>query len=279
MLSKWRLVMWYWVAQAVFVSVVIPLGISQVGTVNGPRGQPWGEFDISELVRIAMRGEVAIGILATACLLMALQTVIVWPVRRPRVRMEKGWPLWLSIGVGAMAGAAIAVGIACAVGTILELVAPDFSHQTWDALWVSLWIWIGGSYIMAAALLSRFCSRGLRTGQRHETLLGRIAATLFVGTLVESAAIMPIDVMYRRKQDCYCSAGTFWGFVALIAAGLLTLGPAILLPLLSRRRKRWYASRCDCCGYDMTGLAGAERVVDRCPECGAGWKLDVEARV
>ena len=122
--------------------------------------------------------------------------------------------------------------------------------------------------------MHRFCSRGLKSGKRHEALLGRIAATLFVGTLVEAAAIMPIDVMYRRKQDCYCFAGTFGAYALLLAAGLLTLGPAILLPVLARRRKRWYGSCCDCCGYDMTGLIGASRVIDRCPECGAGWRAD-----
>jgi len=46
------------------------------------------------------------------------------------------------------------------------------------------------------------------------------------------------------------------------------LGPAVLLPALGRRRKRYYQSNCPVCGYDMSGNAAAER----CPECGSGWK-------
>jgi rubrerythrin len=53
-----------------------------------------------------------------------------------------------------------------------------------------------------------------------------------------------------------------------MSVGIVALGPAVLLPILSRRRKRWYAGRCDACGYDMTGTPSA----DRCPECGAGWR-------
>ena len=271
-LSKWRLVGAYWTAQAMFVSAAVPLLAWQADTVNGKSGHPWGSLDWDRLRQICSAWEVWATVVAVVVGLMVLQTVIVWPVRRPRYRTEKGWPLRLSIGVGALAGAALATGIGFAVGTAIEMYGSTAEHDTFKMLRVCLWIWIGGSYILGAVLMHRFCSRGLKSGKRHEALLGRIAATLFVGTLVEAAAIMPIDVMYRRKQDCYCFAGTFGAYALLLAAGLLTLGPAILLPVLSRRRKRWYGSHCDCCGYDMTGFIGASRVIDRCPECGAGWK-------
>ena len=276
-LSKWRLVLWFWVAQAVFVAMLIPLGVSQVSTVNGARGRPWGEFESVEFLRMLVDWRVWLTIMITTATLMTLQTVIVWPVRKPVPRRAKGWPLRLSIGAGALVGTAMASGIVWGLATVLTILDPFPSSEAWNVLWVGMWVWIGGSYIVGAALLHRFCSRGLKRGERQETLLARIAATLFTGTLVEMAAIMPIDVMYRRKHDCYCAAGTFWGYMALLAAGLVTLGPAILLPVLSRRRKRWYASHCDCCGYDMTGLSGVERLIDRCPECGAGWRAEEQA--
>ena len=266
------MVLWYWVAQAVFVVLAIPLGLSQIDTVNGPHGRPWGELHGRELMGMLGDWPVVLAMLGTIATLMALQAVIVWPVRRPRHRTAKGWPLRLSVAAGAIAGTALAAGIVWAIGTVMSLWEPRLEPEEWKVLWIAMWVWIGGSYIAGTVLLYRFCSRGLRRGERHETLLGRIAATLFVGTLVEAAAIMPIDMMFRRKQDCYCAAGTFWAYVALLAAGLLTLGPAIILPVLSRRRKRWYGSHCDCCGYDMTGLIGGDRLIDRCPECGVGWK-------
>ena len=50
--------------------------------------------------------------------------------------------------------------------------------------------------------------------------------------------------------------------------GLFALGPAILIPVFARRRKRWRTGRCEVCGYDLSASRGA----DRCPECGTGWK-------
>ena len=119
------------------------------------------------------------------------------------------------------------------------------------------------AWAVATPLLVVFLSRGKR-----ETRLGRLASLLFMGTVVEAAAIVPLDVMMRRKTDCYCDTGTFYALSACGTVGLFALGPAILLPILAKRRKRWYLGHCDVCGYDMSATPRAAR----CSECGAGWR-------
>ena len=95
-------------------------------------------------------------------------------------------------------------------------------------------------------------------------------AVLFLGTIVEAAAVIPLDIMIRRKTSCYCAEWTFFSLTALWSVGLLVLGPAVCLLPFGRRRKRINQGRCPACGYDRHGLDDETR----CPECGAGWRDD-----
>ncbi len=141
-------------------------------------------------------------------------------------------------------------------------------HYSQGSIATSWAPWIIGiaaaiSWCVATPLLIAFCKGGKR-----EDLLHRLAGALFVGTIVEVAAIIPLDVLVRRKESCYCWAGTYIALLVAGGVGLVFLGPMILLPVLMRRRKRWYEGRCELCGYDMSATLKAER----CPECGTGWK-------
>jgi hypothetical protein len=122
---------------------------------------------------------------------------------------------------------------------------------------------VGLTWIIATPLLIRFSRR-----VPVEDALGRIAARLFLGTVIEAAAVIPIDVMVRRKSQCYCAEGTLWTLTLCWGMGAVFLGPAIWLIPLARRRRRWLAGHCDVCDYDMSACMGAER----CPECGSGWR-------
>jgi hypothetical protein len=122
---------------------------------------------------------------------------------------------------------------------------------------------LGLTWIISTPLLIRFSRR-----VPAEDALGRIASRLFLGTVIEAAAVIPIDVMVRRKSQCYCAEGTLWTLTLCWGLGAVFLGPAIWLIPLARRRKRWLAGHCDVCDYDMSACMGAER----CPECGSGWR-------
>lgn len=248
--SKWLLVGGFWLVQW----LVIHVGIVALL-------EPAQAFDLD----ILLDAENLVTTLIWAGIIAAAQAVFLWPVRRPTFRLQSGASLWLSIGTVALAAGLLVGGIVAACV---------------DAAWLVFDVEPGGgavglllgslaiAWLIATPLLVEFVRR-----ERRETALSRIAAGLFLGTIVESVAVIPLDVMVRRKTNCYCGQGTFFALVACGSVGLFALGPAIFLLILARRRKRWYAGHCDACGYDMSGTPTA----DRCPECGAGWRAQCES--
>lgn len=197
-------------------------------------------------------------------LVIAAQAVLLWPVRRPAPRMNSGASAWVSVGTAALACALlIGGGLAAAADLVWLATDQDIADPAaWAICGATLLTWA-----LFTPLLMSFCRQ-----RRRETALARLASRLFLGTIIEAAAIIPLDVMVRRKASCYCGHGTYWALIICGSVGFFALGPAVLLPIVARRRKRWYAGHCDACGYDMSGTPGA----DRCPECGAGWRADRE---
>ncbi|RMH27778.1 MAG: hypothetical protein D6693_04775 [Planctomycetota bacterium] len=192
--------------------------------------------------------------------LLACQGAMLAPVRRPTPRAEGGLPVLVSL---IAAGLCASMLLSAWVYTALELFGRwEAFVDTPRAGWAMLAMLLGGWALATPALLV-FCRRAPR-----DALVARVSTALFLGTAVETMAVIPIDVMVRRRTDCYCGAGTFLALTLTGSVGLIALGPAVVAPLLMRRRKRWWRSRCEHCGYDMTGALDA----DRCPECGCGWR-------
>jgi ribosomal protein S27AE len=191
--------------------------------------------------------------------ILALQALFLMPIRRPAIAARGGWPIILSLAIGGLLIALLAVAFTLGLGHVLaayELVGDD--HAGAIVLGV-----LAASWLVSTVLLIAFCRRG-----RREQILQRVAAGVFLGTIIEAAAIIPMDALLRRREDCICGTGTFIGLAICGSVGVFVFGPAVFLPLVLRHRKRWYGGRCGACGYDMTGLHGAEK----CPECGAGWR-------
>jgi len=188
---------------------------------------------------------------------------ISWPVASIMLarRCGRATPLRLSLLIAGLAAGLLVGGFVAAIMSLIDLIG--WSRQMEDEWLAFIFTVILMSWLAGTVLLISFT--------RHsppDVALNRIASRLFIGTIIEAAAIIPLDVMVRRKTDCYCAEGTFWALSACWAVGFLVLGPAIWLLPLSRRRRRWYLGRCVACGYDMSGCRDA----DRCPECGAGWR-------
>lgn len=271
--SKRRLIARFWVAQALFVVCFGPVWVMQGDSVGGPErflGHWRWDRTWNLLARWDYWGSLALVIGA----IMLLQAVLVWPVRRPRVWTRAGLPVWLSLGAASLMGTLVAAGLVLGLATLAQVNRDLGAGVDSDVARMLFIAWCVGSYIVIGVLIFSFCSRRLRNGEPYERVLSQIAATIFTGTLIEAAAIMPIDILFRKREDCYCAAGTFWAYTLLLGAGLVVAGPAILLPIMLKRRKRWYAGRCGACGYDMSGQIASGREVERCPECGAGWRTD-----
>jgi len=153
-----------------------------------------------------------------------------------------------------------------------NLLAGDFSVNPWsqgDLLSVP-WVWPGlvlvviGTWIGWTVMLLVF-ARELWT----DTLVGRAALLLFGGTVVELLIVLPIDVMVRRRTDCYCAAGTFWSLVMSAVAIMWLTGPGIVLTLTRSRRRLARVTHCGRCGHEKGPTPG-----EVCPECGFRWAVD-----
>jgi hypothetical protein len=195
----------------------------------------------------------------TACIILA-QFALLLPVRRPFSTSEAGTSLKLSLLTAALA---IALLTCAGIWALIELM------RLWEnfldlpgAGWMLLGM-IGLAWALTTPLLYAFCRKA-----RRDTLIARLSTRLFLGTMIETLAIIPLDVMVRKRTDCYCGSGSFLALTTTGTVGLFAMGPAIFAPFIARRRKRWWQSRCEACNYNMSGNLDA----DRCPECGAGWR-------
>ncbi len=207
---------------------------------------PVGEFDESRIAWISWSVFFLVWIIGSFVLIR---------------RCREGTPVLTSVVIASVTSAVLLAGLAFAVLEGFELAIRD---DTADHAWgIALLGSLLAGWCVGTPLLVAFMKRGPR-----ETQLSRIASTIFLGTIIEAVAIIPLDVMVRRRTNCYCAEGTYWALGFCGSAGLLFLGPAIYLLPLGRRRKRLSEGRCEACGYDMRGKPDA----DRCPECGAGWR-------
>lgn len=196
------------------------------------------------------------------------QACYLWPARKPRITAGKGRSIKLSVTIAGLTvglgGLAMLLGI---VGLFDQEMASTFSVMDSVPLGARILFWVLMLFVfwvLPTLILLRFCGSGQR-----EDVLGRLANRVLLGTAAEAALLIPIDALIRRRTDCYCAEGTFLGLTVLGAIGFVGAGPAVLLPLFARRRRGWYRTHCNACGYDMRGDPAPER----CPECGREWDL------
>lgn len=278
---KWLLLGVFWLVQGVVLYLaqaflyVSQSDVEGFETVTLPDGSIAGSRQhsmlgswpsIEDYTRLLTASEFVVWMLGAIAAITAAQAVFVWPVRRPGAMGPRGRSARASLCVGGLVVGALVVAFAMA----LYGVAEEYDHAAADAvdslgvpLWAVVAVIAGFGWAVATPLLVAF----VRPGDR-ESVLARLSRRLLLGTMVEIALLIPLDVMVRRKTSCYCWAGTYWGLTLCGAVGVFALGPAVFLPLLAKRRRAWYAGHCGVCGYDMAGRMDAAR----CPECGTGWR-------
>lgn len=249
MAARIGLLLGIWLAQALVVALLIPL-------VDAP-------LDFHDYVLCFLDGGYWTAIGVGAGVVTIAQACLLWPIRKP---VNQGWgrPMWLSAAAVGLGAALLTGGLLASafdIATLCDMPDLTFGHSdlvAWGVLCAALVSWL-----IWTPIIARFTRRGA-----PEALLSRVSARLLMGTVIELMAIVPLHAAARKKTSCFCDLGSFFGLVACTGTGWFALGPAVFLPLLVKRRRRWYAGRCDACGYDMSGCMKAER----CPECGSGWK-------
>ena len=256
--ARWRAVVGLLGGMAVVTYIIGLLLVVTISIEDGGSGW-WGSF-------IDVFGDVALQfwLVIVTLVITAAQAIYLFPVRRPQLDMHRSSShprsVKVSLAIGALGAAGMGMGAILALHEATELFDVNISGDWSAALFFG--VLIGVQWVVFGFLIVCFVRRGQR-----ERVLGRFASSLFLGTSLEVLALIPLDVMVRRKTSCYCWSGTFYGLMWASGVGLFALGPMIVLPLVHRRRKRYYMQRCDACGHDMRGHLDA----DACDACGAGW--------
>ena len=192
-----------------------------------------------------------------------LQWLYLRPVRAPEPAKKPVSLVW-SMVLGGFVVSVLLLGVALAVlGYVHDVLGVrPYVIEDEEALWMLLWL-LGLNWLLATPLLLHFARRS----QSDDDHLRRVATVLFAGTLVELLAVLPLDLLARRKDDCWCFRGTLLAICVALVAGLILVGPVVFLVLLARRRRRWPGGKCGACGADV----GEDLRIARCPACGSGW--------
>jgi len=275
---KWVLLGGFWAAQGIALYLVqaliyesqngIDVTIDSTGGFRGilPEGifGQWPSFE--NYTNLLIDSEFAIMMGMTIAALTIAQMIFLLPVRRPGLMGNRGHGLKRSLYIAGFVIGGLTLAAVMAIGEYLDTVHKmdfGFIDQFPGGAYFGVGIVVALGWSIATPMLFHFTRPG-----RKEAVLARLSKKLFLGTIIEVALLIPLDVMVRRKTSCYCWAGSYWALTLCGFIGVFALGPAVFLPILAKRRKTWYAGHCGVCSYDMSGTPDALR----CPECGTGWK-------
>ncbi len=212
---------------------------------------------------------IAVGIAVT-------QAAFLFPVIRMRPPQgERPRSLFFSFAIVAL----IASGICTAMITgLMELGSSVFTGAYADSPWDLLYEYgsdmADSTWLMLSMLILFLAGWGIWsfilfvfTRQMWaDKILGRLVGLLIGGTVIELIIITPIDVMVRRRTDCYCATGTFFSLLISSVAILWLAGPGIYFALTAKHRRTWRKQYCGQCGQRKGPTPG-----ERCPECGYEW--------
>jgi hypothetical protein len=252
--AKRRWLVRWWATQSVVLYLAVPLAPFLAGESH---------YDLGDWSKTLVDGGYALSMLVLCGAFAALQWGYLRPVRPPSAATRPVRLVW-SMLIGALCASAMLMAVLFATGGVAHDLfgmrpGPFESDAAgWTVLGLFLLNWG-----LATPLLLAFTDRS-PTRDDH---LARVATWLFAGTVIEVLAAIPLDLLARRNEDCWCSRGTLWTIAVAVTVGTILFGPVVFLVLLVRRRRRWPSGRCLGCGADV----GEELDVRRCPACGAGW--------
>lgn len=261
---KWPLLLTFWTIQAVVLIGFHAFMWGHSGSIGGRPPRLWAWPTLTDMLGIFEGGTNLVYCLLLAVVPPMLQSVLVLPFRFDRPQRRRGVAVYSSLAVAAIG---LGVLVAAAVGSVGAVIA-HYVPSSFDEGYVLLLMLaaLGVSWAGCTTLLVAYVHV---SDKASDSVIAGLARVLFRGSIVEFVALIPLDVMVRRKTGCYCGEGTLFALIGVGSVALIMAGPAALLPLLARRRAFRQDRACEWCGYDMTGTPGASV----CPECGKPWRF------
>lgn len=256
---KWWIVGLYWLVLFCVAYVVTAAWTVMSGHVDWAGGDYLGLSGLEDLWNILTDRGFALFMVICLGAFILLQVLLLLPARYP-AKAAKGVPVWLAIGSAALIAAGLVVAFFAVVAEVLN------RHDLLETMPVQSWWGLALVVALHWAVMTPLVWAFVRRCDNRESVVRRLSMALFIGSVIDVAAMIPLDVMIRRKASCYSWSTSVYSLGVAAAIGLLVLGPMVWMPISARRRRRWFEEHCSACGYDMR--AGG----DRCPECGTKWR-------
>lgn len=252
----------------VYTALVAQIGWLLCSLILFSHDEPWRVFQSAHVFFLPwIDWETGLVVVLPAAVLTTTQTLFLLPTIRPELMASfSRRSLMLSMVAAGFVGGMLAAALFCAVAELLVLLGvyevSMSEHEWWQrAGW---WPLVLVSWVLWTPLLMFFARR--KPGKRRYE---RVIGWLFAGTVIEVMIVTPIDIMVRRKTDCYCATGTAAALCLSVCALIWLTGPGIIIAATSKRRRWWFEHHCTTCGYAKGPSAGA-----RCPECGSLWRAE-----
>ncbi len=193
------------------------------------------------------------------------QGLLLWPIRKPMPHLDgRSRSVWSSlVAFGFILS--VMLGILVIAGVDIIWILFEWMDLDLEAYFYLVIPGLAAGWFFWTLILFLVVSNS--KGSR-EVFLIRWLRLILAGSVIEFALVLPIDVMVRRKDDCWCATGSFWGMLFAAFIALWTMGPLCLLLFLSKHRRAYQDDYCINCGY-AKGPKMNRSI--QCPECGHEW--------
>jgi len=184
------------------------------------------------------------------------------PITRAGRPRSLRWTVLAAGGIAAMLSTAWLIALFGTLWHFMPSEARSLSSGTLLAVFAA-------QLVVTWIVWHRWISRRV---MRHDVPEAWIIRRVLAGTGLLIAGTIPLDVIVRRKTQCYCAEGSLIALTWGIGGALWCFGPAIFLRRTRRIRNALRGAFCRGCGHARS--PAGEPI---CPECGLGHRFPLTA--
>ncbi len=199
-------------------------------------------------------------LLAIAMFAATLQLMLAAPAVPPFRAAQEGRSMRQSVVAAAIVAGALVTSIGfAAIEALVVLINGSIEDQ--DLVVVALL----ATWLLSSAAWSTVLWRA--GSESNPDVVSRLVRAAFRGSALQVVLGLPLYIIVRRKESCWCSLVTFWSLCVGFASMILLCGPGAVLLFTRGHRRAWRQGACGSCGHVRAPHA------DRCPECGVAYPV------
>lgn len=183
------------------------------------------------------------------------------PIARSGRPRSLRWTVLAASGIAAMLSAAWLFALFGTISHFAAIDARPLSDGTVLAIFAA-------QLVVPWIVWHRWISR---RAMRHDVPEAWIIRRVLAGTGLLIAGTIPLDVIVRRKTNCYCAEGSLFALTWGIGGAFWCFGPAIFLGRTRRMRRSLRGAFCRGCGHARS--PAGEPI---CPECGLEHRFSLD---